>query len=66
MKNLKETLSVTSNKSARTFTIRRTYSDGSMVKYRTTPMSQEEFDIETQNTENDWKQFLNTDGYYKV
>lgn len=64
MSNLTETIEVKANQSARTFTIRKTYSDGSKVKYRTIPMSQEEFDSEESNTENDWKQFLRATNDY--
>jgi len=66
MKNLKETIKVTANQSKRTFTIRKTYVDGSKVKYRTSTMNQQEFDIENMNTENDWMQFLKSDDYYKI
>tara|TARA_R100001244_G_C5152390_1_gene129858 strand:- start:354 stop:557 length:204 start_codon:yes stop_codon:yes gene_type:complete len=67
MKNLSETIEVTANQSKRTFTIRKTYSDGSKVKYRTIQMNQSEFDSEEMNTENDWKQFLRaTNDYYTV
>jgi len=67
MKNSTSTIEVKSNQSARTFTIRKTYSDGSKVKYRTVQMVQSEFDSEEMNTENDWRQFLNaTNDYYKV
>ena len=52
---------ITSNKSARTFTIRV---DGSV--YRTIPMSREEFDSCENNTGNDWSQFMKSDDYYKV
>ena len=68
MNNLTFTLKikVSSNKQNRTFTIRKTYSDGSTVKYRTNPMSREEFNDEAMNTTNDWKQFLKSDDYYIV
>ena len=61
-----EKIKVTANQSKRTFTIRKTYSDGSRVKYRTSTMNQQEFDIEEMNTENDWSDFLKTDDYYKL
>jgi len=61
-----ETIKVTANQSKRTFTIRKTYSDGSKVKYRTSTMNQQEFDIEEMNTENDWMQFLKSDDYYRI
>ena len=48
--------------SKKTFTIR---TEGS--KYRTIPMSQEEFESCENNTANDWQHFLsNTDDYYVV
>ena len=65
--NTQETITVSANQSNRTFTIRKKYSDGSSVKYRTIKMTQEDFDIEERNTENDWRYFLNTScDYYKV
>ncbi|RSC96052.1 hypothetical protein [Tenacibaculum singaporense] len=66
MITLNETIKVTPNYSKRTFTI-RTYIDGKLNnKYRTYTMSQEEFNHEEMNTENDWKQFLKSDDYYRV
>jgi len=55
-------LRISSNQSARTFTIRTGY-----AKYRTLPMSKEEFNSCEHNTGNDWQQFLNATGdYYEV
>ena len=55
-------INVKANQSKRTFTIR---TEGS--KYRTIPMSQEEFESCENNTANDWQHFLsNTDEYYLV
>ena len=54
-------MKTTSNKSARTYTIRV---NGN--KYRTLQMSKQEFDSAYYWTENDWKQFLKTDEYYSV
>jgi len=54
-------ITVTKNKSKRTYTIRV---DGS--KYRTTQMSKEEFDDPYFWTANDWNQFLKGSDYYKV
>ena len=55
-------INVTSNQSARTFTIRVLG-----AKYRTVPMSREEFKSCENNTANDWQQFLsNSNDYYKV
>tara|TARA_R110002126_G_scaffold251055_3_gene394058 strand:+ start:4568 stop:4768 length:201 start_codon:yes stop_codon:yes gene_type:complete len=66
MKTSNETIKATPNYSKRTFTIRK-FIDGKLFsKYRTIPMSQEEFDSEEMNTENDWKQFLKSDDYYTV
>ena len=63
---MNKNISVTANQSARTFTL-RVYDKGKKyAKYRTIQMSQEEFDSSEHNTENDWKQFLKTDEYYKV
>lgn len=65
MKN-SETIKVSANQRYRTFTIRK-YIDGVFfVKYRTISMSKEEFNSAEYWTENDWKQFLTTDEYYKV
>ena len=53
---------VTSNKKLRHFTIWT--SSGS--KYRTYPMSKEEFQSEEYSTDNDWKQFLRSNDYYAL
>jgi 2-phospho-L-lactate transferase/gluconeogenesis factor (CofD/UPF0052 family) len=67
MKKLTETIKAKANQSARTFTITKIYSDGFKTKYRTIPMSQEEFDSEEMNTQNDWKHFLKSNNnYYTV
>lgn len=60
------TLKVTANQSAKTFTLRFYYADGSIVKYRTLPFSREEFRNAEYWTNNDWTQFLKTDEYYTV
>lgn len=54
-------IDVKANQQKRTFTIRVPGS-----KYRTTPMSQEEFDNAEYWTNQDWEQFLKTDEYYLV
>jgi len=56
-----EIMKTTSNKSARTYTIRV---NGN--KYRTLQMSKQEFDSAYYWSENDWKQFLKTDEYYTI
>jgi hypothetical protein len=61
-----ESLKVTSNQSKRTFTIRK-YDNGHVyAKYRTYPMSKEEFEDCEMNTEGDWKVFLNSSQEYFV
>ena len=66
MKVIGRTLTATPNHSARTFTLRIKYADGSMIKYRTIQTSKEDFESDLYNTENDWFQFLKSDNYYKV
>ena len=54
------------NQRDKTYTI-RTYENNKLTaKYRTIPMSIEEFESSKYNTENDWRQFLKTDEYYPV
>ena len=66
MKAGKVTIKATANQSKRTFTIRK-YVDGKLLtKYRTTPMSQQEYYSNEMNTENDWTQYLKSDDYYVV
>lgn len=66
MATTNQTIKVTSNESARTFTI-RTFVNGKLSnKYRTIQFSKEEFQVESYNTENDWKQFLKSSDYYLV
>lgn len=66
--NMKERriIKVVANHSARTFTLRIVYPDGSKTKYRTIPLSKEEFNSNLHNTINDWNQFLKSDDYYRV
>ncbi|MFK5981488.1 MAG: hypothetical protein QM499_01140 [Flavobacteriaceae bacterium] len=54
-------IKVSANQSKRTFTIKT-----ESGKFRTFPMNKEEFNIEKQNTGNDWQQFLKSDDYYKI
>jgi hypothetical protein len=60
MKN-ESTLTATPNHSKRTFTIRK---NGS--KYRTMPMSKEEFEEAEMNTKNDWNWFLRSNEYKPI
>jgi arsenate reductase-like glutaredoxin family protein len=52
---------VKANNSRRTFTI---VTD--VAKYRTYQMSKEEFQSCLHNTQNDWRNFLRSDDYYKI
>jgi arsenate reductase-like glutaredoxin family protein len=60
--NLGETIKVSANYSKRHFTIKT-----DVCKFRTTPMTKEEFTSCLNNTGNDWRQFLLGCGdYYKI
>ena len=56
-------MKITSNKSRRTFTIRK-----ESAKFRTLQMSQNEFDECDNNTNEDWQHFLKTQNgsYYEL
>ncbi len=54
-------LKVSSNKSARTYTIKT-----ESVKYRTFPMSRQEFNDCSHMTGQDWQNFLKGSDYYKI
>lgn len=59
-------IKATPNHARKTFTI-RTYHDGKLTaKYRTTRMSNEEFQSNLHNTQNDWANYLKSDEYYTV
>jgi len=63
---MKNSIEVTANQSARTFTIRK-FVDGELhSKYRTTEMSKEEFEECEYSTESDWNEFLKFGSYCKV
>lgn len=56
-------INVSSNKSAKTFTIRT----GKGLKYRTGKFSKQEFDSARRNwTGNDWQNYLRTSGDYSL
>lgn len=59
-----EKIEVKSNQSKKTFTIIKTFEDGTKVKYRTTPLNSHEFEEMEYNTEKDWKNFLRTSQDY--
>lgn len=58
---------VRANRNARTFTIRLQDDTGKThTKYRTIKLPVEEFRSCLHNTENDWRQLLKADDYYKI
>jgi hypothetical protein len=60
-------IKVTPNSSKRTFTIRKYWKDGTISKYRTLPMSKDEFESSQNDTVNDWKNFLShSSDYYAI
>ena len=64
-----ETYSITAkaNKRTKTYDIVKTWNDGIKVIYRTTELTDQEFEDMEYNTENDWKNFLKTDqSYFEV
>jgi len=67
---MEKIIKATPNHSARTFTIRCTdkLPSGAMytTKWRTYPMSKQEFQSSLNNTTNDWKCFFKSNDYYKV
>lgn len=65
-KHYSRTIKATANYGKRTFTIRIQYNGVTSTKYRTLPMSEEEFNGSLYHTQNDWSQFLKSDDYYKV
>jgi formylmethanofuran dehydrogenase subunit E len=66
MKNEKYSITAVANHSKRTFTIRCKWENSDYTKYRTIAMNKEEFQSSLHHTENDWKQFLKSEDYYKV
>jgi hypothetical protein len=65
-------IKITPNYSKRTFTIRitepvSTPGEVYYAKYRTFPSTKDEFNMDLQNTDNDWYQFLyRTNLYYEI
>lgn len=53
-----EEIKATPNYSKRTYTIRKYEKGKTITKYRTIPLSKEEFESCEHNTANDWKQFF--------
>lgn len=64
----KEIIKATPNHGKRTFTIRKYFPGGGIVKYRTFDMSVDDFEDGLFNTPLDWSNFLrSSDGcYYRV
>lgn len=55
------------NKTKRTFTLRKYDNRGELIgKYRTLPMTREEYEENIYNTNQDWVQFLKSDQYYNI
>ena len=55
------------NEVAKTYDIIKTSNDGGKTIYRTTELSEQEFEDMEYNTPNDWQNFLNTSqDYYLV
>lgn len=59
--SLGQEIKVSSNKKRRTFTIKTTSG-----KYRTYPMTKQEFESCLYNTGNDWSYFLQSNDYYEI
>lgn len=61
------TITARSNEESKTFDITKLWNDGTAITYRTTELSQPEFEDMEYNTEEDWIDFLKTSGsYYEV
>jgi hypothetical protein len=61
-----ENLKITSNKSARTFTIRKLENNKVYAKFRTYQFDKEEFNNAIFWTENDWRNWLKTNAYKRI
>lgn len=59
--NTGENINVKANNRKKTYTIRTDFN-----KYRTNPMTKDEFNSAYYWTANDWRNFLKTDDYYLV
>lgn len=65
MKNDRHYEIISTNKIERTITIKCTYENGDIVKYKSTPLAKEEWQYYANYaTENDIKNFLKSDDYY--
>ena len=61
---MKATITATANEETKTFDIVKTWKDGTSVTYRTTELTEQEFEEMEYNTPGDWENFLKTDGSY--
>ena len=60
-------INAVANKKTKTFDIIKTWNDGTKVIYRTTELTDQEFEDMEYNTEKDWQNFLNTSqSYFEV
>ena len=66
MKTKDYSITATANESTKTFDITKTWNDGTGTTYRTSELSEEEFEDLDYNTESDWEDFLRTDQSYYV
>ena len=66
MKTKDYSITATANESAKTYDITKTWNDGTVTTYRTSELSEEEFEDLDYNTESDWENFLRTDQSYYV
>jgi hypothetical protein len=61
------TINSTPNYSKKTFTLRKYDERGKFIsKYRTLPMSQDDFDENEYNGSDDWANFLKTSNEYRI
>ena len=67
MKNDRHYEIISTNKRERTITIKCTYENGDITKYKSIPLTKEEWHYYSNHaTENDIKNFLKTDDYYII
>ena len=60
-------INAVANEKTKTFDIFKTWSDGEKVIYRTTELTDQEFNDMEYNTSSDWQNFLNTNqNYYRI
>lgn len=60
-------INATANEKTKTYDITKTWNDGTSVTYRTTELTDQEFEDFEYNTEKDWQNFLDTsESYYEV